>query len=154
MTIRIPAGLLASTSGGEARFAEERQRLSTYFRRFSLSREYGDGNWAVASGRLTTFVERSYQIRIDLPRGYPHACPVIAPIGWQPIKNPHLYQDGTICVMMPAQWTSFMTCAFMVAKTAIWLNKYEIWLDKRIWPGNEQHSHGVFYGLRKMWHGL
>jgi hypothetical protein len=42
-----------------------------------------------------------------------------------------------------------MSVAFLVAKSALWLNKYEIFLDKAIWPGAEQHQHGPVYRFRK-----
>ncbi|MFC0533283.1 hypothetical protein [Phytohabitans kaempferiae] len=153
MTIKVPRGMLATTVSGNQRFQEEVATLGRYFPGFTLRRSQGD-IWADAAGTLRTFADKRYQIRIILGSNFPHTVPDIEPVGWRPKSNPHMYPSGNLCVMRSSQWSSFMTTAVMVAKAAIWLNKYEVWLDKRYWPGSEQHDHNMIYNLRKWWHEL
>lgn len=154
MDYKVNRGLLVG-SAPQGRFAEERRILAAYFPGFTLHQSYGDSNSAGnATGRLKTFAHRSYALRILLPADYPDDPPAIIPDGWTPNKNPHLYVNGNICVMRPEQWHPFMSVAFLVGRSAIWLNKYEIYIDKGIWPGAEQHTHGRIYNVRKWWHEL
>jgi len=143
--------LVGSTSGG--RLAAERKILADHFPQFTLAESAAAGVYAVATGKLSTFAGRSYRLRITLPSAYPHALPKINPDGWTPRHNPHVIGGG-LCVMRSSQWNSFMSVAFVVAKSALWLNKYEVFLDKGIWPGPEQHFHGPVYNLKKWWHDL
>lgn len=143
--------LVASTSGG--RIATERKILADHFPQFTLAESAAADTYAVATGQLSTFVGRSYGLRIILPSKYPHELPSIDPDGWTPRHNPHLI-GSELCVMRSNQWRSFMSVAFVVAKSALWLNKYEVFLSKGIWPGPEQHFHGPLYNLKKWWHDL
>lgn len=152
MALKVNSALLVGPTP-HGRFAEERRILGSYFGGFTLRETSGDIS-GVATGRLKTFTEQSYALRVELPQNYPDSIPRIIPDGWTPQHNPHIYTDDTICVMKSSQWQPFMSVAFLVAKSAIWLNKYEIYLDRAIWPGAEQHTHGLIYNARKIWHGL
>lgn len=133
------------------RVQAEQTKLKRHFPQFRLVLGHPE---RVFRGTLTTFANYSYHIDIVLPVSYPHAIPVIRAVGWVPFPNPHTYSNSELCVMKPDQWRSFMTVAFLVAKVAIWLNKYEIYLDKKVWPGNEQHDHSILYNARKWWYEL
>jgi ubiquitin-protein ligase len=151
--IRITRSLVIGANPRGGRLAEERRILALHFPGFALDTSPDDA-WAIVTGTLNTFTGRGYDIWITLPERYPHSLPVVYANGWKPIRNPHMYTDGTLCVMRPGQWSSFFSAASVVAKAAIWLNKYEIWIDRKIWPGPEQHEHGPFYVLRKKWNDL
>jgi hypothetical protein len=63
--------------------------------------------------------------------------PKVEPVGWR-ADGPHVYVGGSLCLMRARQWTPGLTIAFLVAKTALWLNKYEVWQRTGSWPGVEQ----------------
>lgn len=84
----------------------------------------------------------SYPMRIVLSEKYPYEMPSIHSDGWTPDGScPHRYGLNQLCVMRGSQWSATYTVAFMVAKTAIWLAKYEVWRTNGHWSGNQQ-SHG------------
>ena len=152
--IQVTRSLLIGSTPEGGRLAEEKRILSEQFPSFLIMETSNPGSWAFAKGQLKTFTGRSYSLWIDLPASYPHSLPAVLPDGWQPTSNPHIYANGALCIMREQQWSSFMSVALVVAKSALWLNKYEIWLDKRIWPGAEQHKHTLWYDVKKTWHGL
>ena len=97
------------------------------------------GAITAAEGALDTQYGNTYGIRIEL-FNYPHALPKVYPKGWtiQP-EVAHRFTDGSICIMRSDQWRKHFSVALVVAKTAIWLNKYEIWKrNGHRWPGLEQ----------------
>src|SRR5208283_4319271 len=112
--------LVEKTPNG--RFAEEKRILADHFPGFTLRQT--EGGSGAATGRLWTSD------------------------GWIAEKNPHIYTNGNLCVMKSDQWRPFMSVAFLVGKSALWLHKYEIYRDKKIWPGAEQHDHSLTY---KVW---
>ncbi|MCX5204125.1 hypothetical protein OG897_22070 [Streptomyces sp. NBC_00237] len=149
---KVPRSLLITTAVD--RLAVEARILDLHFEGWSVRRGSPNGDLGVAQGTLAVrFAGSTYPLKIVMSASYPHKLPQVLPDGWTPRPNPHLIGGG-LCVMKESQWHSFMSVAFVVAKTALWLNKYEIYLDKRIWPGGEQHSHGPIYNLRKIWHEL
>lgn len=98
-----------------------------------------DGRITAAAGTLDTQYNNTYGIRIELSN-YPHALPKVYPKGW--VIHPeitHRFNDGSLCIMRSDQWRKHFTIALVVAKMAIWLNKYEIWKrNGHRWPGLEQ----------------
>lgn len=94
------------------------------------------GSIVAAEGELDTQYGNTYHIRIEL-KEYPYKLPSIR------LKNydihpdaPHRYTNGSICVMRSSQWRKNFTVALLVAKTAIWLCKYELWKrNGHRWPG-------------------
>ena len=97
------------------------------------------GQITAAEGALTTQFGNSYSVRIVLD-GYPNALPKIFPKGWTIHPGvTHKFPDGNLCIMRSDQWRRHFTIALVVAKTAIWLNKYELWKrNGNRWPGLEQ----------------
>ena len=50
----------------------------------------------------------------------------------------HQYKEGNICYLHPNMWNPARhTLEFVLGRTAKWLNKYEVWRVKGIWPGAE-----------------
>lgn len=50
----------------------------------------------------------------------------------------HQYNDGNICYLHPNMWNPGRhDLAFVLGRTAKWLNKYEVWCVKGTWPGAE-----------------
>lgn len=95
-----------------------------------------NGQVTAAEGALDTQYGNTWGIRIDL-RGYPQALPTVHPKGWTVHPDaPHKFNDGSLCIMRPDQWRRHFTVALVVAKTSIWLGKYEIWKrNGHAWPG-------------------
>ncbi len=117
------------------RFTVEREKMQRTFPSFSF---YGsEGTINSVRGYLSTRYGNKYYIKMNIPSSYPHNLPTI----WAPNDNlggPHVYTGGNLCVMKSEQWTSIYSLAFMVARSAVWLNKYDIWRRDGRWPGNEQ----------------
>ncbi len=97
------------------------------------------GRVSAAQGAIDSQKGNTYGIRIELT-GFPNALPTVVPIGWAPHPSVrHKFADGSLCIMRSAQWRTHFTVALVVAKTAIWLAKYEIWKrNNHHWPGLEQ----------------
>ena len=95
-----------------------------------------NGQVSAAEGALDTQYNNTYSIRIVL-ENYPYALPKVFPKGWtiDPAVT-HRYIDGSLCIMKADQWRQYFTVALIVAKTAIWLGKYELWKrNGHQWPG-------------------
>ena len=125
--------ILAATEMGANRWCYERERLRL-FPTFALLQ--GSGQIVAAEGAIDTQNGNTYGIRIVLER-YPYALPRIFPKGWTLHPSvEHTYVDGSLCIMRTDQWRRYFTVALVVAKTAIWLGKYEIWKrNGHVWPG-------------------
>ncbi len=94
---------------------------------------------SAAQGAIDSQKGNTYGIRIGLT-GFPYALPTVFPIGWTPHPRVlHKFADGSLCIMRSTQWRTQFTVALVVAKTAVWLAKYEIWKrNNHRWPGLEQ----------------
>ena len=135
--IEAAKNLLLTTDEMQSnRWRYEREKLRLFPAFVLLGR---DGQITAAEGTLDTQYNNTYGIRIELPN-YPHALPEIYPKGWTihpEIK--HRFNNGSLCIMRSEKWRKYFTIALVVAKTAIWLNKYEIWKrNGHHWPGLEQ----------------
>ncbi len=98
-----------------------------------------DGCVTAVVGFLTPSGQRRYGIRVEVPEAYPYACPTVRTAGWSVGSNtPHTYSRTHLCILREAQWRSTYTIAFVLAKTALWLGKYEAWMETNVWPGNDQ----------------
>jgi hypothetical protein len=115
------------------RWYYEQERLRR-FPAFALIRP--NGQVISAEGAIDTQNGNTYGIRLTLD-GFPYALPKVFPKGWTPHPSaPHKYLDGSLCIMRSDQWRQYFTVALVVAKTAIWLGKYEIWKrNGHLWPG-------------------
>ncbi len=127
--------LTASEMQGN-RWYYEQGKLS-FFAAFALLR--ANGQVTAAEGALDTQSGNTYGIRVVL-ENYPYALPKVFPKGWTVHPQVrHKYMDGSLCIMRSDQWRRTFTVALVVAKTAIWLGKYELWKrNGQVWPGLEQ----------------
>jgi ubiquitin-protein ligase len=117
----------------------ESHKLRAKFPGFSFYHQPANQKLVGAFGTLTTGYGTSYGILIEIPDTYPYAAPFVWPHGWQlPLNTPHTFGGGRICIMKSEQWNDKFTVAFCVAKTAIWLNKYDYWVRNYRWPGLQQ----------------
>jgi ubiquitin-protein ligase len=132
----VPRGLLITDSDSSKRLYREQQKLTENFRQFSFAKNSRTGE-LYATGALRTNAGNVYPVRIELPSDYPHSIPSIFAVGWNS-DCPHVYRAGNLCIMRPDQWRSFYSLAFVVAKVAIWLNKFDVYRTRGYWPGNEQ----------------
>jgi ubiquitin-protein ligase len=132
----VPRGLLITGTSAANRIHVEQQKLAERFPSVKLYR--ADDGEISARGVLRTNVGEVYGFQILLPRDYPHSIPTIFPIGWDASSCPHSYVAGNLCIMRPEQWRPFYSLALVVAKTALWLNKFDVFRVRGYWPGNEQ----------------
>jgi hypothetical protein len=128
--------VLGSQETQANRWYYERERLRM-FPAFSLLGV--NGQITAAEGALDTQYGNTYGIRIELAN-YPYSLPKVLPKGWTIHPDvPHKFNDGSLCIMRSALWRTHFTVALVVAKTAIWLGKYELWKrNGHVWPGLEQ----------------
>ena len=50
--------------------------------------------------------------------------------------SPHKFADGKLCYLHPTFWNPGRhDLCFVIARTAKWLAKYEVYCIKRRWPG-------------------
>ncbi len=135
---RTSSGLVITASdSGIDRASVESRKLLEHFPQFALLKSGGsiDG----AKGWLKTNAGNTYRIQIKTSSSFPYELPTVWPTDWTPPAScPHRFQSGSLCIMRSAQWTSTFTIAFVVAKTAIWLNKYDVWRSSGAWPGKSQ----------------
>ena len=127
---------LASWQMQRNRWYNEQQKLKM-FPAFALLAV--NGKITAAEGALDTQYNNTYGIRIAL-ENYPYALPKVFPKSWTVDPDVrHRFSDGSICIMKSTQWRKYFTVALVVAKTAIWLGKYELWKrNGHRWPGLEQ----------------
>jgi hypothetical protein len=118
------------------RWYYEREKLR-HFPSFNLIGRGGEITGA--EGTIDTQCTNTYAIRIEISN-YPYSLPKIWPEDWNPhFLAPHRFSDGSLCVMRSAQWQAHFTIALVVAKTAVWLAKYELWKrNGHSWPGLQQ----------------
>jgi ubiquitin-protein ligase len=121
------------------RMTVEKEKMAEQFPSFKF---YGSfGKVTSVKGYLKTNLKNRYYVKIKISDRYPYVMPKIyLPNERIDSSCPHLYKDNDICVMKSEQWTSSFSLAFMVAKTAIWLNKYDLWKrnGRGRWPGKGQ----------------
>lgn len=121
------------------RMAVEKEKMARSFPGFHF---YGSETRVTSvQGYLTTSYGGNYHVKIEIGTDYPYGRPSI----YLPTANiagntPHRFNDGSICVMRREQWSSTLSLAFLVAKAAIWVNKYDSWIQngKGRWPGKGQ----------------
>lgn len=111
-------------------------------RAFSMveSHPTADGSLSVLCALQT--LNRIYTLAITFPDSYPNSAPQVHVR--KPALNgsaPHRYTNGHICYIHPTMWNPGRHhLTFAIARTAKWLNKYEVWLQTGLWPGAEiQH---------------
>lgn len=128
--------IFVGTDLSRPRMAVEREKMAILFPGFKF---YGSSEKINSvKGYLNTNFDNRYYVKIEISDRYPYEIPkIVLPNNTLDHSSPHTYGDKEICVMKPDRWTSTFSLAFMVAKAAIWLNKYDHWKSngRDEWPG-------------------
>jgi hypothetical protein len=86
---------------------------------------------------LQTSAAKTYFLSIQFP-DYPNRMPHVLVTKPALRPSPHRYTSGHICYLHPNMWNPGRhNLEFVLARVAKWLNKYEVWLVERRWPGAE-----------------
>lgn len=88
---------------------------------------------------LQTSNGRHYVLSIRFPDTYPNEMPRVYVDTPAITYAPHRYQPGNICYLHPSMWNPGVhNLTFVIARTAKWLNKFEVWRNNGgTWPGAE-----------------
>lgn len=116
-----------------------RQEIAEAGRKFEYieSRSDSQGNPYVRVALQT--IKRIYILQIFFPSTYPYSMPKVY------VRKPalrsnsyHMFQEGNICYQHSSTWNPGKhDLSHVIARTAKWLNKYEVWLQTGRWPGKE-----------------
>jgi ubiquitin-protein ligase len=117
--------------------ARVRREVDEAQRTFALVECYptNDGSLYVRAALQTS--ERPYIVSVFFPDTYPYSMPNVF-VRQPDLRSdaPHRYQDGNICYLYHKMWNpGSHNLTFVIMRTAKWLNKYEVWLATRKWPG-------------------
>lgn len=132
-----PAGLFfVGADHNRPRWRVEYEKVQKYCPQFSFKAQNGvitsvEGDFRIHGQR--------YGIRIVIPSSYPYNIPKIYPRGWKPSGAPHRYGDDDLCVMRPSDWSRQLSIAWLIKKTAIWINKWLVWKRTKSWPDPAHH---------------
>lgn len=115
---------------------KEYNEAKQYFTWVEL-RSLADGKICVkAAFQLSS--QKYYTITIDFPDSYPNAMPSVYVIQPEINSSPHRYNTGNICYLHPTMWNpGIHNLSFVIQRAIKWLNKYEVWKQKGVWPGAE-----------------
>ena len=82
---------------------------------------------------------QTYVLSVRFPDNYPNEMPKVSVDAPAILYAPHRYQNGTICFLHPSMWNPGVhNLSFVIARSAKWLNKFEIWKQNGgRWPGAE-----------------
>jgi hypothetical protein len=84
---------------------------------------------------LQTSVGHMYIVMVTFG-GYPSTMPRVTVITPAVKHGMHMYQGGYLCYMHPSVWNPARhDLLYVLAQTAVWLNKHEIYMAKGVWPG-------------------
>ncbi len=121
------------------RMAVEKEKMALFFPNFSF---YGSGERVTSvKGYLSTSYYNKYYVRIEIGPNYPYSLPdIYLPYTTLEANCPHRFKNGGICVIKREQWSKTLSLAVLVAKAAVWVNKYDSWKQngKWRWPGRGQ----------------
>ncbi|HVA65321.1 MAG TPA: hypothetical protein VNK24_00160 [Elusimicrobiota bacterium] len=90
-----------------------------------------------AKAALQPTPQQFYVVAVHFPNDYPNSMPrVYVQKPTIDSASPHQYKEGHICFLHPSMWNPGVhDLKFVIARTAKWLSKYEIWKQSRRWPG-------------------
>lgn len=121
------------------RMSVEQEKMRLHFPSFSFYAT--SGRITSVQGVISTSYGYSYTVKISIGENYPYELPTVElPFHTLDASCPHKYSSDDICIMRKVQWSSSLSLALVVAKAAIWLNKYDSWKKngRRSWPGKGQ----------------
>ena len=85
-----------------------------------------------------TSASKTYIVEVHFD-DYPSRMPQVFVVKPTLSPSPHRYKDGNICYLHPNMWNPGRhTLTDVLARTAKWLNKYDVYQAYRRWPGAEQ----------------
>jgi hypothetical protein len=96
-----------------------------------------DGNVFVKAALQTSMGNAFFaEIRFS---NYPSQMPSVYITKPEVLKGTgHQYDAGNICYLHPNMWNPGRhDLTFVLMRTSKWLNKYEVWRVKHVWPGAE-----------------
>jgi ubiquitin-protein ligase len=129
--------LFEGSDWNRPRWTVEQEKVNLKFTGFSFYSS--NGRITSVKGHLHTSYDNSYYARIAIPEKYPYEMPIISLPNYRLESScPHIYGSGAICLMKSEEWSTQLSIAFIIAKTAKWLNKYDYWKCKGEWPGKGQ----------------
>lgn len=129
--------ILVGADLNKPRMVVENEKVKKYFSGFNFCGK--NSEITSVQGYLMTADGNSYLTKIEISSNYPYEMPsVFLPQTVVSSNCPHRYTNGSLCIMRSEDWTSIYSIAFVIAKSAIWLNKYDIWKRKGTWMGKEQ----------------
>jgi len=119
------------------RMTVEQEKVNTHFPGFSFYAT--QGRLTSIKGYLRTSYGGSYYVSIQIPPSYPYEGPTVL-LPYETIDSGvhHKFSSHEPCLMKADQWSSSLSIAFIIAKTAIWVNKYDSWKRTGQWPGTQQ----------------
>ncbi|MBN2327201.1 MAG: hypothetical protein JXR73_08590 [Candidatus Omnitrophica bacterium] len=117
------------------RFDVEREKLQRWFPGFYFLEN--NDQMPSLHGVLKTNWGNLYWIHVEIPPNYPYGKPSVY-IDSPKISDspPHFFIGQEICCIYI--WTSIFSLAVLLAKSAIWLNKYDEWKQEKSWPGRSK----------------
>ena len=84
---------------------------------------------------LQTSVGQVYVICVTFV-GYAAEVPKVTVLSPAVTHSKHMYRGGHICFMHPSFWNPAKhDLVFVLAQSAVWLNKHEVYKLKGVWPG-------------------
>lgn len=120
------------------RMAVEKEKMRQFFPGFDF---YATGsNITSVQGTISTSYGNSYYLKVIIGSNYPYNLPTVILPRTTLDSGPHQYKNDELCIMKSEQWSSTLSLTCIVAKAAVWLNKYDSWKrnGKKNWPGKGQ----------------
>ncbi len=124
----------------------EIDQMRKHFPQFTL--HTGDGSLPFApkgtvfwGGYLRTNNDQTYSVAVTYPVNFPNGSIRAYVQELMGVSTPHKYGDGHLCLYSndhggPGEGQdSNTTAATIVSWTAAWLNAYEVYKAKGVWPG-------------------
>ena len=81
-------------------------------------------------------VQKLYTLEVIFPQSYPSEMPEVFVRRPSLEYSPHRYRNNQICYLHPSFWNPGRhDLQFVIARTAKWLAKYEVYRVTGRWPG-------------------
>lgn len=130
--------LFLGTDLDRPRWTVEQEKIHRKFSGFTIRVAKEGTRVTSVVGTLQTSYGNSYKIKISIPENYPYQIPSVSLDHKLESYCPHKFTNDSICLMKSEQWSSSYSIAFIISKTAVWLNKYDYWKRNGSWPGKAQ----------------
>jgi hypothetical protein len=133
-----PSFTFSGSKSGLARQAIEEELIDDCFDSIGIGKDE-HGRIIALSGSVVCASSEVRDFLISVPKGYPYKPPEALAVGWpitgwtQEIR--HSYNEKKMCLFHPNSWSSRRTLAYVVTKTYVWIQKYDIYRSTGSWPG-------------------